>query len=692
MVGPQVEQEDEGDALRHLLFGASGDRRFTQDTPILPDVWIAFALKRGTACKTGDSAHDKADDGPDDDAAQRDDMLLAPDRTARAGAAAFRLREMLDQYRRLEGRGSDPEEGAAPSLPPEYGLAHMPGLVAARLTFAEMMRVVLPNTAWWIERTARVKHAKTWRSFPNPQKTSYVDVAEALVRHGLFGPLPPRMRDVPEGKPLPMLPVDMLWMIRVAGTIALLQQGEDVAPLRFALTSTLSDEQAKAQRERAERIAKAFLELYEHWPRWRFEPQPLFGRLSRNRRANASVTRSVLTVKGDAARRLFEVSTRTVTWAVIDCGIDGGHPAFRDRAPGSAKGASRVVATYDFTDLRKLLNPDDWETFRKEAMEGVLADPERERKARTKAQKKDVADEKDRQISRLGERIYSGQDVDWAILEPFVRRLSPPAPHFEHGTHVAGVLGADWRPEDKPAPPDDRPLAGMCPEIRLIDMRVLDHASGEADEFEIIAAMQFLRFLNTRAGEIVVHGANLSLSMPHDVENYGCGRTPICLECEKAVANGLVVVVAAGNYGYLADENSRQRGFYRPSSITDPGNAQGVLTVGSTHRLRAHEYGVSYFSGRGPTGDGRRKPDLVAPGEKVVGPLPGGRAGPRDGTSMAAPHASGAAALLMARNPEFVGRPERIKQVLCDSATDLGRYSFYQGAGLLDTLRALQSV
>jgi subtilisin family serine protease len=105
-----------------------------------------------------------------------------------------------------------------------------------------------------------------------------------------------------------------------------------------------------------------------------------------------------------------------------------------------------------------------------------------------------------------------------------------------------------------------------------------------------------------------------------------------------------------------------------------------------------HKYGVSYFSSRGPTGDGRLKPDLVAPGEKIESVTPRGRWATLDGTSMAAPHVSGAAALLIARHRELAGRPARIKEILCKTATDLRRERAFQGAGMVDVLRALQSV
>ncbi len=62
------------------------------------------------------------------------------------------------------------------------------------------------------------------------------------------------------------------------------------------------------------------------------------------------------------------------------------------------------------------------------------------------------------------------------------------------------------------------------------------------------------------------------------------------------------------------------------------------------------------------------------------------------GTSQAAAHVSGGAAMLIARHRELLGRPERVKSILISTATDLGRERTFQGAGLIDVLRALQSI
>jgi len=117
-----------------------------------------------------------------------------------------------------------------------------------------------------------------------------------------------------------------------------------------------------------------------------------------------------------------------------------------------------------------------------------------------------------------------------------------------------------------------------------------------------------------------------------------------------------------------------------------------------------HVYGVSYFSSKGPTGDGRAKPDLVAPGEKIIS-CAAGRARATlkravgdceytedSGTSMAAPHVSGVIAAFLSVRREFIGQPDKVKQIFLSTATDLKREKYFQGWGLVDLMRAIQSV
>src|SRR5207253_10027688 len=113
------------------------------------------------------------------------------------------------------------------------------------------------------------------------------------------------------------------------------------------------------------------------------------------------------------------------------------------------------------------------------------------------------------------------------------------------------------------------------------------------------------------------------------------------------VRSGVVVVVAAGNTGYGYNQSLARGtvGAGQELTINDPGNADLAITVGSTHREMPHIYGVTYFSSKGPTGDGRLKPDIVAPGEKIISCLTRCRAAlPGDAASSPAPQNPGASA------------------------------------------------
>jgi len=204
-----------------------------------------------------------------------------------------------------------------------------------------------------------------------------------------------------------------------------------------------------------------------------------------------------------------------------------------------------------------------------------------------------------------------------------------------------------------------------------------------------------------------IHGVNISAGYTFKPEWFACGQSPVCTAVDRLVRSGVVVVVSAGNTGYAYAADAFDRipvAAGRALTINDPGNAELAITVGSTHRDSPHLYGVSYFSSKGPTGDGRAKPDLVAPGERILSAGAGtmrdkasGKGDPLDyiehsGTSMAAPHVSGAIAAFLSVRREFIGRPERVKQIFTETATDLGRVGEFQGHGLVDLMRAIQYV
>jgi subtilisin family serine protease len=469
-----------------------------------------------------------------------------------------------------------------------------------------------------------------------------------------------------------------VWFVRVVGTLALIKRLVDVE-------RRSADEVMRMLPGRHAETAEAYRELLGGEPAEQREKKPaLLWSVSLNRPVLTSVAYSALTVKADAARQLFNLDTDNLAWAVVDSGIDLRHIAFRRRArtpPFKPEGedefdGSQVVATYDFTRARRLLADPGWLI-----PGGNKDDPESIEEARR----------------ALRRRLRAGRPLDWAVLSPLLEiphtARAYREPRNDHGTHVAGILAGNWRRGEPHFPVSERnDLIGVCPGLRLYDLRVLGD-DGKGDEFGVLSALQFIRWLNMQHDEPKIHGVNLSLSMKHDVANFACGRTPVCDECERLVASGVVVVAAAGNDGYttFTTPTGDSEG-YRSISISDPGNAEDVITVGATHRRFPHTYGVSYFSSRGPTGDGRRKPDLVAPGEKITGPTPNNGSAIKDGTSMAAPHVSGAVALLMARHRELVGQHMRIKEILCRTATDLKREVYFQGHGLVDILRALQSL
>jgi hypothetical protein len=318
-----------------------------------------------------------------------------------------------------------------------------------------------------------------------------------------------------------------------------------------------------------------------------------------------------------------------------------------------------------------------------------------------------------------------GQDIGWAVLDTGIS----PHPHFGedatanvaaefdctqrlrrgevlaaqpardrhgHGTHVAGVIAGGMTVAGGDGL--DVRVTGIAPRARLWVYKVLDD-DGYGNDAWIIRALDHIASVNEDAGTLRIHGVNLSLGGPFDPSTFGCGHTPLCQELRRLWRQGVIVVLAAGNEGFAKLQS--EEGFIDANmdlSIGDPANLDEAVAVGSVHKENPHTFGVSYFSSRGPTADGRQKPDLVAPGEKILScrhvfkkreKTLNGLYVEMSGTSMAAPHVSGLLAAFLSARRQFIGYPDWVKTILLESCTDLKRDRPMQGAGLPNLTRML---
>lgn len=134
------------------------------------------------------------------------------------------------------------------------------------------------------------------------------------------------------------------------------------------------------------------------------------------------------------------------------------------------------------------------------------------------------------------------------------------------------------------------------PRLRLRSYKVLND-EGVGSDAKIIKALDHIYDTNRNATSLVVHGVNLSLGGPFDPEAFGCGDTPICKQLRRLWRQGVVVVLAAGNEGYLElQQGDEMLGVNTDLSIGDPANLDEAIAVGSIHKSKPHLYGVSYFS------------------------------------------------------------------------------------------------
>ncbi|MCA1559623.1 MAG: S8 family peptidase [Acidobacteria bacterium] len=180
---------------------------------------------------------------------------------------------------------------------------------------------------------------------------------------------------------------------------------------------------------------------------------------------------------------------------------------------------------------------------------------------------------------------------------------SLPRDGFGHGTHVTGLAGGDGKLSKSGE------FMGMAPKARFVVLRVLDE-TGAGYTSSVISAIEFAVQKRRTLGIDIIN-----LSLGHPIYEPATSD-PLVLAVETAVRAGIVVVVAAGNYGESLE--SAAAGY---AGITSPGNAPSAITIGAfdtRDTVTRTDDRIAPYSSRGPSWyDGYAKPDLVAPGHRL---------------------------------------------------------------------------
>jgi serine protease AprX len=265
---------------------------------------------------------------------------------------------------------------------------------------------------------------------------------------------------------------------------------------------------------------------------------------------------------------------------------------------------------------------------------------------------------------RASETDQRSRVVASAVVHPYAETAGD---GLGHGTHVAGLIAGSGGNRDD-ADPLDGKYTGVAPDAKLVSVKVADE-DGNSTVVDVIDGLQFVV---DKKDELGIRVVNLSLNSTW-AESY---RTdPLAAAAEQAWNAGLVVVTAAGNRGTDGD-----------AVHYAPANDPFVIVAGAVDdqsTKSVNDDALAPWSSRGVTQDGLKKPDVLAPGARLISTLaPGSRYATMcpdcvvdgeyfrvGGTSMAAAVTSGAAAALIQLHPNWSNN--RIKAALVNRLRDI---------------------
>jgi hypothetical protein len=270
-------------------------------------------------------------------------------------------------------------------------------------------------------------------------------------------------------------------------------------------------------------------------------------------KVNLLMDRSIATVKADAAFRAYAATGAGITWAVIDSGIDGDHPHFGSKADPMVSvlhHPSVAELHYDFTGARA---PGGTPTLVDEPIPQSTA--QFQARVDSEARQSALTDELGHGTHVAGiisgqiPKVLSNSQFQTRAVMPLGRdrrRAKSATPSSSKCSRPIPKASANSRARHRRVATSEEPkrFTEWRPSVCLSASRSSGHrAKGRVSD--VMRALVYIReHLNDDPKMLRVHGVNLSIGYDFDAEMFACGQSPLCVEVDRLVRSGVIVVVA----------------------------------------------------------------------------------------------------------------------------------------------------
>lgn len=286
---------------------------------------------------------------------------------------------------------------------------------------------------------------------------------------------------------------------------------------------------------------------------------------------------------------------------------------------------------------------------------------------------------------------YASKSNDW------IKDDGPGA--SQHGQHVAGIIGADGRPNG-----NEKYAVGVAPESQILALRVFNDQFADENTDDIAQAIYDAVNLGANVIQMSL-GQGVAASDLNDVEQKAV---------QYAIDHGVFVSISASNNGHAGSIDAPDAHYspggangsfelFSSSTVANPGASRNALTVAAANSGQGTNANMADFSSWGPMQDFTLKPDISAPGVQIVSTGNDDGYKTMSGTSMAGPFAAGSAALVMQKlqketslkNAELVQATKALlmntSQPLLDAISGVVVSPRRQGAGQINVGAAVAS-